>query len=403
MRVALYHPWIYLKSGLERTILEINRRSRHDWTFYTSHYDRDGTYPELADARIVELERVSVRRTYFSVARSALSIALCRLDPARFDVMVVSCEGIGDLMTLRNTDRPVGCLCFTPLRAAFDADYRARTLARAGRMKPFALLAEAVFRFVDRLCWRRYGSVVAISETVRERIVAGGLRTADEIHVLYPGMDAAQIRAPTGRQPYFLLAGRIMWTKNIELGIEAFSRARARLGPDWRLVIAGMVDEKSQAYMASLRQFAAEVGGVEFRVGPSDPEMRALYDGCAGVLFTAFNEDWGLVPLEAMAAGKPVVAVDRGGPRESILHGRTGFLEANNPDAFAARMVQLADDPELAERLGIAGMERVRHFTWDVFVEGIDRMVDELAGLPDGASPGTVAAGDRAAQETETT
>lgn len=387
MRVALYHPWIYLKSGLERTILEISRRSRHDWTFYTSHYDRDGTYPELAAARIVELERVSVRRTYLSVARSALSIATCRLDPRSYDVLVISCEGIGDLMTLRNSARPVGCLCFTPLRAIFDAEYRARQLARAGIMRPLALLAEAAFRVVDRICWRRYSRVVAISETVRQRIVAGGLRAAADIGVLYPGMDAAQIREAPGRQPYFLIAGRIMWTKNIELGLAAFARARARLGPEWRLVIAGMVDAKSQDYMASLRQFAAEVGGVEFRVGPSDPEMRVLYEGCAGVLFTAFNEDWGLVPLEAMAAGKPVIAVDRGGPRESILHGQTGFLEANDPDAFAARMVELADDPELALRLGRAGMERVRQFTWEVFVEGIDRMVDELAAMPGGATP----------------
>ncbi len=379
MRVALYHPWIYLKSGLERTILEIHRRSRHDWTFYTSHYDRAGTYPELAAARIVELSRVSVKRSYGAVAMGALSIALRRLDPRDFDVLVVSCEGLGDLVTLRNTARPIGCLCFTPLRATFDAEYRARLMQRLGWKRPVALVAEAVFRAIDRVCWRRYREVAAVSGAVRERIAQGGLRAADAVEVLYPGIDAAQI-APSDRfEPFFLIAGRIMWTKNIELGIEAFALARPRLDPAFRLVIAGMVDEKSRPYMERLRARAEAVGGIEFRIGPSDAEMRALYDGCSGVMFTAFNEDWGLVPLEAMAAGKPVVAVNRGGPRESVADGRTGFLEPDEPAAFAARLVQLGTDPELARRLGRAGAEHVRDYTWDVFVAGLDRMVDRLA------------------------
>lgn len=379
MRVALYHPWIYLKSGLERTILEIHRRSRHEWTFYTSHYDAAATYPELADARIVELERVSVRRTYLAVLRSALSIATRRLDPSGHDVLVVSCEGLGDLVTLRNTARPVGCLCFTPLRATFDDAYRARLLQRMGAFKPIALVAEAAFRAIDRFCWRRYGAVAAVSGAVRERIAAGGLRAADDVTVLYPGIDAAQIMPSDRSEPYFLIAGRIMWTKNIELGLEAFAQARPRLDPGFRLIITGMVDAKSQPYMDQLRARAAAIGGVEFVVGPSDAAMRALYANCTAVLFTAFNEDWGLVPLEAMAVAKPVIAVDRGGPRESVLHNQTGFLEPDDPAAFAARMVELATDPVLAAAMGQRGAARVRQFTWDVFVDGLDSMVDTLA------------------------
>src|SRR5947207_12891754 len=106
MRVALYHPWIYLKSGIERTILEIDRQSHHQWTFYTSHYDAEATYPELKAARIVELKRVPVRRSYGAVLRGAVDIATTRLDPAAFDVLVISCDGLCDLMTLRHTIRP---------------------------------------------------------------------------------------------------------------------------------------------------------------------------------------------------------------------------------------------------------------------------------------------------------
>ena len=64
MKVALYHPWIYLKGGLERTILEIGRRSRHEWLIYTSHYDAAGTFPEMAGLQVREAQRVSVQRSY---------------------------------------------------------------------------------------------------------------------------------------------------------------------------------------------------------------------------------------------------------------------------------------------------------------------------------------------------
>jgi len=376
VRVALYHPWIYLKSGLERTLLEILRRSRHDWTLYTSHYDRDGTYPELKDVPVVELSRVSVERSYGAVIRGAMTLATTRLDPKDFDVLMISCDGLGDLLNLRNTSRPSICLCFTPLRAVYDTEYRARLFQRVGSMRPLALLAEQGWRIIDRICFRRYSSVIAISDTVRQRIVAGGLYDADRIDILRPGIDAARIRPSPVFEPYFLVPGRIMWTKNIQLAIEAFAIAKPDLPSGFRLVVAGMVDQKSQAYSNDLRDRALAIGGIEFVIGPPDSDMQRLYDHCTSVVFTAFNEDWGLVPVEGMAAGKPVLAVDAGGPKESVLDQVTGFLEQDDPQAFARRMVELANDPALARRLGTAAAERARLYTWDAFVAGLDDAVD---------------------------
>lgn len=381
MRVALYHPWVYLKSGLERTLLEIHRRSRHDIRIYTSHYDQAGTYPELAATGVVELPRVSVRRSYLPVLGAAATIARTRLDPSEFDALVISCDGLGDLLTLRNHDKPVLALTFTPLRAVYDEAYRARLLDRVGPLgRPFAQLLESGYRAIDRACWSHYSAAVAISDTIRQRIDAGKLWPAEKVQVLYPGIDGARIAAGSGSDPYFLISGRIMWTKNIRLGLEAFALAKAAL-PGWKLVVAGMVDEKSRAHAEELQARGREIGDVEFRIGNTDAEMRALYDRCTALLFTPFNEDWGLTPLEAMAAAKPVIAVDRGGPRESVADGVTGFLAPDDPAAFAAfaaRMVQLAQDPALARRLGEAGLERARLFTWDTFVGGLDDAIETM-------------------------
>lgn len=380
MRVALYHPWIYLKSGLERTLLEITRLSKHEWTLYTSHFDRDGTYPELNSCKVVEVGQVSVRRAYAPVLQAAATIASLRIDPADYDVLVISCDGLGSLLTVRNRARPVVCLCFTPLRAVYDEAYRARHLARLGWKRPIGLVFEAGWRAIDRLCWRRYDAIVAISEEVKRRIVRGGLASADAVSVIRPGIPRAWITGGDAPDRYFFLPGRIMWTKNIELGIRAFALARPRLPAGYRLVVAGMVDAKSTAYFSTLRGLAEELEvDVEFRVGPTDDEMRFLYRRCRALLFTAFNEDWGLTPIEAMAVGRPVIAVDRGGPREIVRHGVSGFLEPDEPGRFAERMIELANDDALWQRMSAGALADAGRFTWEGFVEELDAVIDRSA------------------------
>ncbi|MFZ5562619.1 MAG: glycosyltransferase family 1 protein, partial [Thermodesulfobacteriota bacterium] len=115
MKLALYQPWIYLHGGLERSILELVRRSRHEWTIYTGHYDRENTFPEFARLRVIEAGRLSVRRDMASVLGVALAIMCRKLDLKGYDALVVWCDGMGDLITFRNRDLPVFNICSTPL------------------------------------------------------------------------------------------------------------------------------------------------------------------------------------------------------------------------------------------------------------------------------------------------
>lgn len=376
MRIALYHPWIYLKSGLERTILEIARRSRHEWRIFTSHYDAEGTYPELRAFAINQIDRVSVQRDYGSVLSASMTIARSRLPLDDVDALVVCCEGVGSFILLRNGSRPAINLCFTPLRAVYDAEYRRRHLARQGLRHAPAVLIEKTYKLLDRLLWRRYKEVVCISNTVRDRVISGGLYAQSRLHVFYPGIDAEAI-APSDRfEPFFFLPGRIMWTKNIELGIEAYLRFRRAAGCTYRLIVAGMVDSKGRDYFARLRALAGADNDIEFHVEPSDVQMRDYYQRCAAVLFTSFNEDLGLTPMEAMSCGKPVIAVNRGGPREVVEDGVTGFLVNATTEEFACAMQQLVSDPARLRTMGLAGAERVRRYGWDKFVNSLDDLLD---------------------------
>jgi glycosyltransferase involved in cell wall biosynthesis len=384
LNVALYYPWLYLKSGGERTVSEILRRSRHNWTIITNRYEADSTFDGLRSANIVELPRVSVRRSFHHVASAGWRMLHQKLDLGNQDALVVFCEGLGDLVTFRNHDIPLICLCLTPLRAAFDSLYQEEYL-RMHRNQWYRRLAlkagAAAFRVVDRRAWKHYAHVFAISNEVKRRIVNGNLYPAEKISLIYPGIDLSQLTPSGVYDKNFLLCGRIMWTKNIELGIEAFLELQTRRADlrDFTLTIAGFVDQKSRPYITRLRERAAGCPQIKFVESPSDEELFGLYQACYAVLYTPLNEDWGLVPLEGMALEKPVIAVNRGGPQETVLHGETGFLQDPQPNAFSAAMEKLADDPALVSRMGKAGRIHVQRYEWTKFCNTLDEYLDGVA------------------------
>jgi alpha-1,3/alpha-1,6-mannosyltransferase len=144
-------------------------------------------------------------------------------------------------------------------------------------------------------------------------------------------------------------------------------------------VVAGAVDEKSRPYLADLRSRATGLD-VAFEVDPTDARLSELYRSCALLLFTARNEDFGIVPLEAMASGAPVLAVDSGGPRETVVHGSTGWLEPRDPERFADRVLEVLDAPDGAVAMREAAVARAAAFTWDAFAQRVDDVMEEVAG-----------------------
>jgi glycosyltransferase involved in cell wall biosynthesis len=376
MNIALYYPWVYLKGGAERTLLQLMSRSRHRWTLFTNHYEPESTFPGFAEHEIVVLNEVSVRRTVGSVAGAASVLLRQTLDLRSRAALIVVSEGIGNLVALR-ADVPTSCICLTPLKLAYDPIARARYFNGASR--PHYRLAIGAYAAFERPLWKRYRRVFCNSEETRRRLLAAGLVEPTRVEVAHHGVDTELFRPTERRERFFLVPGRIMWQKNIELAVAAWKRFRPE--PDgWRLVVAGMVDRKSRSYLDMLRQLAGGRSDVSFVESPSDAELLKLYQTCHAVLFPASNEDWGLVPLEAMACGKGVVAVDRGGPRESVLDGLTGYLRPDHPDAFASAIETLAALPSvILDEVAQLARSRAQEFSWQPFVARIDEHVEEIA------------------------
>jgi len=376
MKLALYHPWTYLTGGIERLLSELIARSVHDWTLYTHHFASETTFPILAEQHVVELSpRVSIERSFRPLTHAAATIGRCRLPLDGERALLVSSEGLGDLI-LNRVEIPAACYSHTPLKILHDPATRAR-LAERDPSKAAALsLLGAGFSAVDRRLWRRYAHVMANSGETRDRLVTAGLRSPEDIEVLHPGADVDRFTPGAAERRGFLVAGRIMWQKHIELAIDALAEVVA-IGVDTELVIAGAVDAKSQPYLAELRERAAGLP-VRFVVDPTDDELVRLYRASTALLFTAPNEDFGIVPVEAMACGTPVIAVDAGGPRETVVHGLTGWLTAADSTAFALRMIDVAGAGKRLDPIRRAARRRAEAFGWDRFAARVDVVMEAV-------------------------
>lgn len=393
MKIALYQPWIYLYGGLEKSLLELVTRSEHDWVVFTGHYEPENTFKEFSNVDVRVLKPTTIKRSIMGTLYSSYQVATQVIPDEHFDAIVVWCDGIGDLLTIRNHDLPIYTIVSTPLRAAFDPVYEQMALTH--KSYAYGLVYQVfkhVFKWVDRKAWSYYDGIVTTSTEVKNRIIRGQLCTDEsKMMMAYPGIDWQSDLSNKTYAPYILLPGRIMWTKNIQQGIKAF--IQAQLPSPWKLVIAGYLDAKSQTYLEDLKALVVDGANVEFVISPSSQVLVELYQNAAFCLFTPLNEDWGIVPLESMSHGKAVIANGRGGPLESIVNGETGYLhEPDDLDGWAASISRLATDPALCKRMGQAANAHVKNFTWNEFVSRVDQiMVDwTVKKLNASAVPATV-------------
>ena len=381
MKVLCYYPWIYLRSGIERTMLEHAKRSRHDVTFITNHFDAKGTFPEFSRFRVEQLPlRVSVRRSLRDVAVAALKISISQLGIVDHDVLLVHCDGLGNLVLFANHQEPAVCFCHTPLRIAYDSVYISKQCDGKKVHQRIIENVGKVYRAIDRRAWRHYDHVFFNSHEVRQRCRRFGLDLCKS-SILRPGIDERLSPESTCREAFFLCAGRIMWTKNIESAILGFGKAKTEktISEDMRLVIAGMVDKKSVSYLGDLKSLAADRGDIIFIETPSDNELFDLYRRCFAFIFPAFNEDWGIVPLEAMLHGKVVISSNMGGPKESVIPGKTGWLVNPNAEGIASGIKQCLDHEKELDVMAEHCINRAKEFTWERFTLQMDDTIEMIS------------------------
>jgi glycosyltransferase involved in cell wall biosynthesis len=258
----------------------------------------------------------------------------------------------------------------------YSAPQLARRLIRERRPRRTArnYLIHAPLRWADRL--------IAISNHERETLIAMGLPARkiatiplwiDVAHAATLPQEPADLGLP---HPILLYVGQLKFRKGFDLLAQAMPRVRERY-PTASFVFVG----HSPRQQADLEAIARQNGTTEalHLLGRPDPaELQRLYRAADALVFPSRYEGFGLPPLEAMAAGCPVITTDVPVVNESVDDGVNGLLAPpNDPAALAATILRLLDDPALRERL-IVGGHRIlaERFNGDILAERVIKLYE---------------------------
>jgi glycosyltransferase involved in cell wall biosynthesis len=329
LRVALVHDWLTGMRGGEK-VLESLCRLFPGAPIYTLVHARGAVSP-LIESHPIRASLVQWLPRATERYRHYLPLFPCVVETLDFDRcdLVISTSHCA-VKSVVVPGRAVHiCYCHSPMRYAWDQFPHYFGEARVGSARHAALrpVLAALARW-DRDTAHRVTSFVANSHYVAGRIRRYYNRLAS---VLHPPVDT-QYFTPghASSEPYFLVVSALVPYKRIEIAIAAAARARVPLR------VVGSGPER-----ARLERLAG--AGVQFLGALSDEALRDAYRGARAVVVPG-EEDFGIVPVEAMACGCPVIAFGRGGACETVRHGITGWLvESDTPEAFARAMAEMME------------------------------------------------------------
>ena len=371
MRVALVHYWLVTMRGGE-SVLEALCEMFPEADIYTHVYVPQAVSPVIRRHRVVTsfIQRLPFAATMYQRYLPLMPFALEQFDLRGYD-LVISTESGPAKGVLTSAETPHICYCHTPMRYLWD--YYQEYLASAGLLSRLGLRYFSYgLRQWDVLSANRVDHFVANSHNVARRIKKHYRREAD---VVYPPVDldffsqpaeeGAVPGLPLAERPYLFL-GQLLPYKRADLAVDACVRLKRPL------VVVGEGPEQAR--------LQARAGKGVLFTGKLDREaLRARMRECRGLIFPG-EEDFGIVPLEAQAAGVPVIAYGRGGALETVREGKTGlFFEEQSVDSLVKavqRFEEMEFDPAaFARHVGQFSRENFRKGMQEVLALHLGRQL----------------------------
>lgn len=327
LRIALVHDYLIEYGGAER-VLEALHELYPDAPVYTSfinrktlgiHWDRFKDW----DIRETWITNLPFYKKLHSPYRIFAPNAFRALDLSAYDVVISSSNAYYAKAVLVPKGVHI-CYCHTPPRALYGyatmSDWKQNPLFRFA-----GTLINHYLRVVDFKVSQKVDYFITNSQETAARIKKFYRRDAT---VIYPPVNVPKklekavntAKTHCEKTDYFIYVNRLAFAKHPELAVRVCTKEQLPL----KIVGAGKA-------RASLEAEAGKT--VEFMGAVSDEKLHALYAGARALLYPVEDEDFGIVPIEAMGHGVPVIAHNSGGPKETIVHGKTGILFADLSEA----------------------------------------------------------------------
>ncbi len=318
MRIAIVHDYLNQFGGAERVISALHE-IWPEAPIYTSIYDRK-KMPDIfsrMDIRTSFMQRFPFVFNLFKWYLLFYPLAFESFDLSEYDVILSSSSAWAKGIRKRKGQLHI-CYCYTPMRFVWRYDdYVER--------ENFGFLIKAILPLVLKPIkkWeletvKKVDNFIAISKTIAERIQMTYRRESD---IIYPPVECGLFQPSNVDQDYFLVVSRLNSYKRIDIVVKAFNRLELPLK-----IIGDGPDRKPLQKMAN--------SNIEFLGRKSDRELKQFLAGCRALVFPG-EEDFGIVPVEAMSCGHPVIAYNAGGAKETVEEGVTGlFFNEQTPESL---------------------------------------------------------------------
>lgn len=402
MRLLFLHPDLGI-GGAERLVVDAAlalQNRGHSVSFLTNHHDPSHCFEETRNGtlrvRVVGdwLPRSVFGRfyafcAYFRMVYAAFYVILFQSKEAPIDVIFCDLISLGvPILKFAKNSPKILFYCHFPDQLLTKPGGLLKTLYRM----PLNFLEEKTTGAADG---------VLVNSKFTSRIFTETFKTLNITpDVLYPSLVTKSFdKVSTGgsindvpeNAVVLLSINRYERKKNLPLALKAFKLIERHLTKqEWdrlHLVIAGGYDSRNLENLEhhdELNVICENLGikdKVTFLRSPSDDVKVQLLNRCKLLFYTPTNEHFGIVPLEAMYLSRPVIAVNSGGPTETIVHDQTGFLCESHPEDFATSAARIIKDSKLGEKMGEMGRKRVKQrFSFEAFTEKLDQIVQSLVG-----------------------
>jgi glycosyltransferase involved in cell wall biosynthesis len=326
-KVALVFDWMTVPGGAEK-VNQVLHEMFPEAPIFTSVFNPD-KFPEMKDADIrtsfIQNLPLSKKRHQFYITMMPYAYEL--FDLSEFDIVISSSHACAKGVITKPETLHL-CYCHSPMRYAWDnwqqyiGDYK-----MSGFIKRWGKKRMHKLRIWDRLSADRVDHFVANSNTTEKRIGKYYRRPAD---VVFPPINCKKFKVSPTTKGYFLAAGRLTPYKKFDLIIETFNQ----LGLPLKVVGTGIAEDDLKRQAKSNIQFTGYV---------SDHELKRLYSECEALIFPQ-KEDFGITPIEVMAAGRPVIAFNQGGALDYITSETGIFFNKQTPESLKKAISSYQDN-----------------------------------------------------------
>ncbi len=354
MKIAIIHDYFLAKSGGDRMMLLL---AQHFDADIVTWFTTDKTF-DLSQMRVHKLGRPillpGIRHFWQNILFRFGTRVL-----KQYDAVIFSGNS---LSAVHNVKGKKILYCHTPPRYAYDQldNYGKRFPAF---LRPFFRIGVRIIQRSFERNLRAMDIVIANSATVAKRLKD---YFNIEVPIIYPPCDSVVSKQlPRAPKDHFISWARLEPMKRIDVLIEAFKQR-----PDKKLVIASHGSQKDK-----LIEQAKGYPNISFVGLISDDELSEYLAGALASIYIPINEDFGMTPLESMAAGTPTIGVAEGGLLETVEHMKNGYLCPANPTP--ADVIKAIDTftPELSLSMEAACREQAKKFSTERFFKAMDEIV----------------------------